>query len=131
MEGMVSRATRITRRAALKGLSGFAAAGALASCSRERPTAARAELIRGNGPELDTLDPHKAATAEAHNVLRDMYECLARLDPAGQPVPAAAERWITSEDGLTYDITLRPRLTWSNGDRLAATDFVASFRRLV
>ncbi len=88
-------------------------------------------LRRGNGPEPDTLDPQRARTDSALNALRDLFEGLTAVGPDGAPVPAAAESWTISPDGLEYRFRLRPGLRWSNGDALTGADFVAGMRRLV
>jgi len=88
-------------------------------------------LARGNGPEPDTLDPQKARTDGAFNILRDVFEGLTAVGPDGKPVPAAAESWQVSPDGLEYTFHLRDGLRWSNGDALVAADYVTGMRRLV
>ncbi len=92
---------------------------------------ADATLVRGNGPEPDSLDPHRARTVESHNILRDLFECLTRLGPDAAPLPAAAQSWSVSDDGLVYEFKLRPGLAWSSGEPLTAADFVAGLQRLV
>jgi len=93
--------------------------------------AVRDTLRRGNGPEPDTLDPQRARTDSAFNILRDLFEGLTAIGPQGQPVPAAAESWTVSADGLEYEFRLREGLRWSNGDPLVAADYMAGMRRLV
>ena len=88
-------------------------------------------LLRGNGPDPDSLDPHKARSTESMVVLRDLFEGLTRLDKNAATIPAAAESWTVSDDGRVYTFKLRPNLRWSNGDPLVAEDFVAGLRRLV
>jgi oligopeptide transport system substrate-binding protein len=88
-------------------------------------------LRRGNGPEPDTLDPQLARTEAAFHILRDVFEGLTAVGPDGSAVPAAAESWTVSPDGLEYRFALRKGLRWSNGDALKASDFVAGMRRLV
>lgn len=88
-------------------------------------------LVRGNGPDPDSLDPHKSRSMEATVVLRDLFEGLTRLDRHAAPVPGCAESWTVSEDGLVYTFKLRSGLKWSNGDPLVAEDFAAGLRRLV
>lgn len=88
-------------------------------------------LRRGNGPEPDTLDPQRARTDSALNILRDLFEGLTAVGADGEPTAAAAEFWTISEDGLEYVFRLRPGLSWSNGDGLTAADFVAGMQRLV
>jgi oligopeptide transport system substrate-binding protein len=88
-------------------------------------------LTRGNGPEPDTLDPQRARTDAAFNILRDVFEGLTAVGPDGSAVPAAATSWTVAPDGLEYTFQLRDGLRWSNGDRLVAGDYVAGMRRLV
>jgi oligopeptide transport system substrate-binding protein len=88
-------------------------------------------LRRGNGPEPESLDPQLARTDAAFNVLRDVFEGLTAIGPDGAAVPAAAESWTVSPDGLEYRFALRPGLRWSNGEPLVAADYVAGMRRLV
>jgi len=88
-------------------------------------------LRRGNGPEPDSLDPQKARTAEAHAILRDVFECLTSLDHDGRAAPGGAISWATSPDGRTYTFTLRADARWSNGDPVTGKDYVAGLRRLV
>lgn len=88
-------------------------------------------LLRGNGSEPDSFDPQKARGSDAHNILRDIYECLTSLDKSGAPAPGVAHSWTVSDDGLTYTFKLRPEARWSNGDPVVAQDFVVALRRLV
>ena len=88
-------------------------------------------LRRGNGPEPVTLDPQLARTDGAFNILRDAFEGLTAIGPDGAAVPAAAESWTVSADGLEYRFMLREGLRWSNGDVLKAADYVTGMRRLV
>jgi len=109
-----------------------ASAASLFGCGRDPgSSAAQTVLVRGNGPDPDSLDPHKARSWEAMVVLRDLFECLTRLDANAATVPAAAESWTVSDDGLVYVFRLRENLKWANGEPLVAADFVAGMRRLV
>lgn len=49
------------------------------------------------------------------------YEGLVGLDPAGQVVPALAERWIVTDDGLSYIFRLRDS-EWPDGEPIRAGD---------
>ncbi len=88
-------------------------------------------LHRGNGAEPESLDPHKARSIQASDVLRDIGEGLVGYSNSGELIAAAAERWEISEDGRQYDFWLRPEARWSNGETVTANQFVYSFRRLV
>jgi len=109
------------------------AVAALSACGERRSAGADGlkVLLRGNGPDPDSLDPHRARSTESMQVLRDLFEGLTRLDHRAAPMPGAAESWTVSADGLAYTFKLRPQLRWSNGDPLVAADFVAGLRRLV
>ncbi len=86
-------------------------------------------LERGNGPEPDTLDAHRAQTIAAFNVLRDLYEGLVTEDAEGRQIPGMAAHWEASADGLSWTFHLRDGLAWSNGIPLSADHVVASLRR--
>ena len=118
--------------------------GAVAACSRSHNTAGgtasdalaalpqhAAILLRGNGPDLDSLDPQRARSDESQRVLRDLCEGLTTLDKNAGVAPGVATEWAMSPDGKTYTFKLRPTARWSNGDRVVAGDFVAALRRLV
>jgi oligopeptide transport system substrate-binding protein len=122
----------LTRRRLLVAAS---LAVAVAACGRRDATevseGGKRVLLRGNGPDPDSLDPHRARSMEAMVVLRDLFEGLTRLDRDAAPAPAAAESWTLSDDGRIYTFRLRPGLRWSNGEPLVAGDYVAGMRRLV
>jgi ABC-type transport system substrate-binding protein len=54
-------------------------------------------------------------------------EGLVALDQSGQVVPAIAERWIVTDDGLSYIFRLRDS-NWPNGDAITATDIRQQLR---
>jgi ABC-type oligopeptide transport system substrate-binding subunit len=124
-------------QARLAALSILLGAGPLLGCHPSHPISvspAESEsklLRRGNGPEPDSLDPQMARTTEAQTILRDICEPLVLLNRAGEPIPGAAESWVTSGDGTQYTFALRTAARWSNGDGVVANDFVVALRRLV
>lgn len=93
--------------------------------------APEAILVRGGGPDPDSLDPQKARGFEAQSILRDLCEGLTTLDHAARVAPGVASNWEVSSDGLSYTFHLRPAARWSNGEPVLAQDFVAALRRLV
>jgi len=87
-------------------------------------------LLLGNAAEPADLDPHLASTLTGQVVINSLFEGLTVLDEASmQPLPAAAESWEVSPDGLAWTFQLRPDLHWSNGSPLTAADFVRSWQR--
>jgi oligopeptide transport system substrate-binding protein len=87
-------------------------------------------LTRGLTSDPESLDPHKARSVQASEVLRDIGEGLLSYSPGGELVPGVAESWQKSDDGLTYTFTLRDDARWTNGDPVTADQFVFSLRRL-
>lgn len=75
------------------------------------------------GAEPETVDPRKSTSIAASIVEAQLFEGLTTLDAANKPLPAAAERWEVSADGLTYRFYLRPDARWSNGQPVTAADF--------
>ncbi len=90
-----------------------------------------AQILRlGNGAEPQDLDPQLMTAFTDQNIALALFEGLCALDErTSAAVPAAAESWETSADGLTWTFHLRAGLQWSNGEPLTAADFVASWRR--
>ncbi|MEL7230922.1 MAG: peptide ABC transporter substrate-binding protein [Pseudomonadota bacterium] len=103
---------------------------ALASCgggssgSDDMPT-----LRRGISAQVDTLDPHRSSAAWENIIIGDMFHGLMQHTADGQVIPAVAESWETSEDGLTWTFKLK-KTTWSDGTPLTANDFVFAMRRI-
>lgn len=102
------------------------------SLEAQPPQSVRQTLVRGNGAEPESLDPAQVRSGfPGEAVLVDLFEGLVSDDGQGHIVPAQAQRWETSEDGLVWRFFLRPQLKWSNGEPLVAADFVYAWRRLL
>jgi len=97
----------------------------------KEPAATGTVLHRGLNSDPESLDPHKARSVQAADVLRDIGEGLLGYSASGQLVPGVAESWQVSEDGRVYTFALRANARWSNGDPVTASQFVYSLRRLV
>ena len=104
-----------------KGLLG---AAIIATAIAVTPASAETVINRGFGASPDTLDPHMNFGAREGWIQDDMYEGLTAANEKGEMGPGAAEKWETSDDGLTWTFHLRDGLKWSNGDPLVAQDFV-------
>lgn len=100
---------------------------------RETPVQAgiRDQVLHlGNGSEPRDLDPHVVVSYNDFNIVVALFEGLTGVDETtSQPIPAAAERWETSADGLVWRFHLRSGARWSNGDALTAHDFVFGIQR--
>ncbi|KGT95675.1 peptide ABC transporter substrate-binding protein [Erwinia typographi] len=91
--------------------------------------AAKQELVKGNGDEVQSLDPHKIEGVPESNVNRDLLEGLVISDIQGHPIPGVAESW-ENKDGKIWTFHLRKNAKWSNGEPVTAQDFVYSWQRL-
>lgn len=76
------------------------------------------------------LDPHVATAFSTTMVLSTIYEGLTAIDPQLHVVPALAESWTVSPDGLTYTFRLRTNATFHDGRKLSPDDVVASVGRV-
>lgn len=86
-------------------------------------------LRRGISAKVDTLDPHRSSAAWENIVIGDMFLGLTQHTADGQVIPAMAETWSVSEDGLVWTFNLRDT-TWSDGVPLTAHDFVFALQRI-
>lgn len=110
----------------------------LASCSSQRPSTTSSTggsndktltIAETNPPQ--TFDPSQSSQIATMYAWQNVYNGLARVDANGKPLPDLATKWTISEDGLTYDFTLREGVTFSDGTPLTSEDVVFSYKRLL
>ena len=80
---------------------------------------------------VESLDPQQATDGTSFEVIADYTDGLMQMDADGQAVPAIAESYDLSDDGLTYTFHLRSDAKWSNGTPVTAADFVFAWQRAV
>lgn len=98
-----------------------------------------AETVTAGGSDLNimletpvqSLDPQQATDGTSFEVIADYTDGLMQMDADGQAVPAIAESYDLSDDGLTYTFHLREDANWSNGEPVTAADFVFAWQRAV
>lgn len=80
------------------------------------------------------LNPLVNTTAPDYNAHNMIYDPLVRdrsaKDNTDEIVPAAAESWDVSEDGLTYTFHMNPDAKWSDGSKVTANDFEFTFKQM-
>ncbi|ELZ8933445.1 oligopeptide ABC transporter substrate-binding protein OppA [Cronobacter dublinensis] len=86
-------------------------------------------LVRNNGSEVQSLDPHKIEGVPESNINRDLFEGLLVTDVEGHPSAGVAEKW-DNKDFKVWTFHLRKDAKWSNGEPVTAQDFVYSWQRL-
>jgi oligopeptide transport system substrate-binding protein len=98
-------------------------------CIRREPPA---DVTIINNVEPESLDPAIITGQADGRVVQGLFEGLTRLDPkTARPIPAMAESWEISPDGLTYTFHLRTNLVWSTGEPIRAADVVYSWIRVL
>lgn len=85
----------------------------------------------GQLSEPETLDPRKATGQPEMQFLLQMYEGLTAYDANNNAIPATAEKWDVSADGLKYTFHIRKNVKWSNGDLVTAADFEYAWKTLL
>lgn len=88
------------------------------------------EASIGRGPK--TFNPLAATDATSSQVGGLMFTGLAETDAyTGETVPHLAKTIEVKPDNLTYIVTLRKGLTWSDGHPLTADDVVFTWNQLI
>ena len=88
-------------------------------------------LRTNNKTEPGSLDPAIIKGTHESFVVYHAFEGLMRYDENDKLVPAQAESYEVSDDGMTYTFKLRDGLKWSNGDPLTAKDFEYAWKRVI
>jgi peptide/nickel transport system substrate-binding protein len=94
------------------------------------PTPGPVAFAIGLPVEADTLDPAEAGTESALLITRHMYEGLTQFAPGtARPVPALAESWQVSDNGLQWRFALRRNAVFSDGTPFTAQTAARNFNR--
>ena len=90
-------------------------------------------LLLTVGSEPRTLDPQEAQGVTEHHIIMAMIEGLVApsIDDQSKVVPGMADRWEHNEDYSVWTFHIGEDRKWSNGDPVAAQDFVFSYKRML
>ena len=80
--------------------------------------------------EPDFLDPALNSSVDGACLAVNSFSGLYAYNAEGHTEPACATGYTVSDDGLTYTVTLRDGLKWSDGSDLTAKDFEYSWKRV-
>lgn len=105
----------------------------LSSCREDDGSGHIFKINIENNPQ--NLDPQIAVDDESVMVIINMMEGLVKTDASGAIVPAAAESFSMSEDGLIYTFYLKQNIMWESlaedfSAPVTADDFVFAFQRI-
>jgi len=90
-----------------------------------------ADTLRINlSSEPDFLDPALNSSVDGACLAVNSFSGLYTYNAEGHTEPACATGYTISDDGLTYTVTLRDGLKWSDGSDLTAKDFEYSWKRV-
>ena len=125
--GLMGCGSAATATSGTSGESAQAAGGA-ASASAAAGTSDLNVMLE---TPVESLDPQQATDGTSFEVIADYTDGLMQMDKDGKSVPAIAESYDVSKDGLIYTFHLRKDAKWSNGDPVTAADFVFGWQRAV
>src|SRR5262245_38415875 len=110
----------------------FACLAALAGCSGGGTASDHDALIYAQPEDPKTLDPINTDIAEAVHVMTNLFDTLVTYhDETTEIVPALADRWEHTEDGLTWTFHLRPGVTFHDGVPCDSEAVKTSLERLI
>ncbi len=89
------------------------------------------EFRWSNGGTPKSFDPASVSAPPETDIVRAVYEGLTEADPKDLDAnPAVAESWSSDPEAKVWTFKLRKDAKWSNGKRVTAHDFVASWKRV-
>lgn len=80
--------------------------------------------------EPDNLDPYMSAATDTGSMMDNVFDGLFEAGENSELVPAIAESYKVSEDGLTYTFVIRKGIKFHDGSELTAEDVEYSYAKL-
>jgi peptide/nickel transport system substrate-binding protein len=90
-------------------------------------------VMAWNLDALITFDPAQIGEVNGNDIVGNVCDTLVKYDPkdVSRVIPAMAQSWSTSPDGLTLTFKLRPDLKFPDGSKATAQDAAWSMQRFV
>ena len=87
-------------------------------------------LVFGRAGDAVGLDPARETDGESFYIADNIYNCLVEFKPGTtEIIPALAESWSVSDDGLVYTFKLRRGVKFHDGTSFNADAVVFSLKR--
>ena len=110
-----SSVTKYAIGAAAIAVVGFGVYSVLGNKSTSKTTE-KGQVLNWTLPvDITTVDISKNTDMYSSTIIGNTGSNLLRMDKDGKPVPDLAEKISNSKDGLTYEVTLKDGLKWSDG----------------
>jgi len=101
------------------------------ACSRAPEVPPAGVLRTATSTDVPTLDPAIGYDTESWRFEQMLFNTLVDYDDESHLVPEVAERWDIDPSGRVYTFHLDPRVRFSNGRRLVASDVKYSLERVL
>ena len=102
----------------------------LAGCMPANQNANRDTLTFGIYADITSLDKQAVSGRPARFILNNTYETLVTRDENGQLIPHILTDWSYDDATMTWTLTARDDIDFSNGEHLTAEDIKASLDRI-
>jgi peptide/nickel transport system substrate-binding protein len=85
-------------------------------------------IVFGSPGDISTTNPLLMSDLTTFNILSQVFEPLIGASPIdGRPIPALADSWTVSDDGLTYTFKMNTDAKWHDGVDVTAEDVAFSY----
>lgn len=88
-------------------------------------------LVVAQSSDVLTLDPSVDTSPISLNVFKNICDQLTDITSEGDVAPQLAESWEASDDATVWTFTLRPDVTFHDGEPLTADDVVWTFEKIM
>lgn len=79
--------------------------------------------------DVNSYDPQVASTSDEFLIIENCFEGLIRINDDGEIIPAMAEKWSISPDGLTYTFNIKKGMRWDiKTDKYKTGDKAGEFK---
>lgn len=103
---------------------------ALVSCGKEETKPEKKVIKTITSMDIDSLNPYKIVSSASEELLMNVFEGLVMPGEDGGIIPAVAEEYNISEDGLVYKFKIRDNIKFHNGNPLDVKDVEFSLRKM-